>query len=186
MSDCWLIASAALGSAVIGSLSRSRCPWSMDWTSLRVVFACSKVVPIQFAYIKSRIRPWQSNSSFPVRYVSLCGTSRGRSAWLAAGGSNLSAVDRHTIPCSPQEEYKSWLGDRGNGIVVNTVDNHNHYKIIDHQHHHPTIVSGRMIFSSSFVWRLLFHGRSVIEVRRKCRNMGIVVVVWRHPYGILK
>lgn len=30
-----------------------------------------KVVPIQFAYIKSRIRPWQSNSSFPVRYVSL-------------------------------------------------------------------------------------------------------------------
>lgn len=59
MSDCWLIASAALGFAVIGSLCRSRCPWSMDWTlslpaekscrfnlhTLKVAFGRGKAIP---------------------------------------------------------------------------------------------------------------------------------------------
>lgn len=91
MSDCWLIASAALGSAVIGSLSRSRSLWPMDWT-LRVVFACRKscrfnLHTLKVAFGRGKAIP----HSLYVMY--LCGTG-GRSAWLAAGGPNLSAVDR--------------------------------------------------------------------------------------------
>lgn len=127
---------------------------------------------IQFAYIKIRIHGHESTAESPPSV-----------GWSPC--QNNSSSSELKIK-QPGELVWSGPSNRGNGIVVNTADNQNHYKIIDHHHpsndclhgHGPRTVLRSWMASADRIVR--DRGEKKMPVTSYMAIVA-VVVVWRHP-----